>query len=223
MTRSLMDWRDSVLAARSERIRRRRSRSTSMMRTEIGSPTIFCQRCSGVSPVAMTAAHGADLRGGHKAAQPADRHDQAALVETDDLALDNGLVADHLLDVVPGDLLLGALEGQHNVAVGVFGIDDVNVNFLTDLKRSAFFCRTVDSNSRPAITPSDLAPMLTRIWLAPMLAIIPLRISPTCGRSTLMDSLSRRDSMLWWLGSPCGLFASASPSPFRASNWSVTG
>jgi hypothetical protein len=46
-----MDWRDSVLAARSERIRRRRSRSTSITRTEIGWPIIFCQRCSGVSPV----------------------------------------------------------------------------------------------------------------------------------------------------------------------------
>ncbi len=52
ITRSLIAWRDSLLAARSEQIRRRRDLSTSMMRTEIGSPIILAQRCSGVSPKA---------------------------------------------------------------------------------------------------------------------------------------------------------------------------
>ncbi len=49
--RSLIDSRVSELAARSDKINLRRSRSTSITHTSISSPTIGLQRFSGVSPV----------------------------------------------------------------------------------------------------------------------------------------------------------------------------
>ncbi len=106
-----------------------------MMRTVIGSPTIFCQRCSGVSPVDCDRRDGADLRRRQKAAQPANHHDQAALVEADDLAVVNAVVFQHLLHVFPGDLFLGAAEGKDHVTVLIFGVDHIDGNFCANNER----------------------------------------------------------------------------------------
>src|SRR5512144_2327480 len=50
----------------------------------------------------LAAARRTDLRGGYEAAQTTNAHNQAALVEADDLAINHGLIRDHLFNVFPG-------------------------------------------------------------------------------------------------------------------------
>ena len=87
----------------------------------------------------MCAACGADLGGGNKATQVADCNDQTALVETDDLRIDHGFIGDHLLNIFPGHLFLGAFEGQDHIAILVFRVNHVHVNFLSHAQLGTFF------------------------------------------------------------------------------------
>src|SRR5581483_2445188 len=85
----------------------------------------------------LRAANGADLRRGHEAAQSADHHDQAAFIETDDLAVVDAVLFQHLLHVFPGKLFLGAAERKDHVPIFILGVYNINRDFLSNFERLA--------------------------------------------------------------------------------------
>jgi hypothetical protein len=97
----------------------------------------FCPALFGRIAGRHGATRGADLRGRHKAAQSANGDDQAALVEASYFAFNDFFLGKHALHVFPGHLLLGALEREHNVAVVVLGVDDVDRDGLPHRERGA--------------------------------------------------------------------------------------
>ena len=92
-------------------------------------PALFRRLASG-----LAAANGADLRGRHEPAQAFHAGDQAAFVEPDDLAFDDLIARQQLLDVIPGNLFLGTLERKDNIAILIFRVDNIHVDFLTHLR-----------------------------------------------------------------------------------------
>ena len=79
------------------------------------------------------------MGGGHEAAQPTDSNDQPAFVKAGDLTVDDFLFGKHALHVFPGHLLLGTLERKHDIAIVIFGVDNIDRDGLTHGQRGALF------------------------------------------------------------------------------------
>ena len=85
------------------------------------------------------AAGDAQLGGGHEAAQTVDGDDDTALVEAVDLAVKGRAFFEHLLDIRPALLFLGAGVREHHVAVVILARKHVDQDLLTDLQSGTFF------------------------------------------------------------------------------------
>ena len=65
--------------------------------------------------------------------------DQSAFVEAHHLALDHFVARHQAFHVIPGDLLLGTFQREDDIAIGIFRVDHVHMDFLTHLQLLAFF------------------------------------------------------------------------------------
>ena len=96
-------------------------------------PALVGRIAAGVHPP-----HQAHLRCGDKTAQTTDAYDQAAFVVTGDCAFKWFAVLQQFFSIIPVHFFAGARNRQNQIAVFIFGTENVNRNFVPDLQVSAF-------------------------------------------------------------------------------------
>ncbi len=191
MTLSRIMSRVSLLAERSERIRRWRSRSTSITLTLMGWPIISLYLASGVSPLMLSRRLMLSWEAGIK----------PRMVERGTIKppLLKEMIVESItsLAFIDASASLQACSSTALVKESTrLPLESSGVITKTGMEFPTFKVERREagmaSYSFPVMMPSDLAPTLTSICPSVRLAMIPSRISPAFGKSRIKPSASSR-------------------------------